>query len=166
MGNAQYLESQQKVYVDGVLTTEVVIDDSVSSIKDYAFYGFKNMTKVVLSKRVEYIGADSFACTGITEVVIPDRCRTIAYNAFSTCEHLSHVTIGSSVTEIQSWAFSYNPYLTEVYCKPLVPPTMGWEVFLKSSNLAKIYVPRESVDTYKWKDGWKEYASLIHPYDF
>lgn len=166
MENAIYLESGQKVYVDGVLTTEVVIDDSVSSIKDNAFYGFKNMTKVVLSKRVEYIGAQSFACSGITEVVIPDRCRTIAYNAFSTCEHLSHVTIGSSVTEIQSWAFSYNPYLTEVYCKPLVPPTMGWEVFLKSSNLAKIYVPREVVDAYMFADGWNEYASLIHPYDF
>ena len=82
-----------KLYIDGQSVTELVIPDTVTEIKDYAFYN----------------------CTGLTSVTIPDSVTSIGSSAFEDCTGLTSVTIGNSVTSIGEWAFYNCTGLTSVY---------------------------------------------------
>lgn len=57
---------------------EVVIDEGVTSIGDWSFYG----------------------CTSLTEITIPDSVTSISYGAFAGCSSLREITILESVTGI------------------------------------------------------------------
>ena len=48
------------LYLNNELVTELVIPDTISSIKKYAFYGCESITSVVIPQSVTYIGSDSF----------------------------------------------------------------------------------------------------------
>ena len=63
----------------------VIIDNGITNISNYAFLG----------------------CKGITNVSIPNTVKTIGYQAFSSCYSLSSITIPDSVTAIGEEAFSY-----------------------------------------------------------
>jgi hypothetical protein len=41
-----------------------------------------------------------------------------------------------------------------------------WYAFSDNASNRKIYVPTQSVTTYKQKSGWSEYADAIVGYDF
>ncbi|MBR7182701.1 MAG: leucine-rich repeat domain-containing protein, partial [Alistipes sp.] len=56
--------------------------------------------------------------------------------------------------------------LTRVFCERTTPPTAlieygDWDAFDDNAADRKIYVPAESVDTYKSADGWSKYADAI-----
>ena len=91
-----------KLYIDGQLVTDLVIPDSVTEIKAYAFYG----------------------CTGLTSVTMGNSVKSIGDNAFSGCTGLTSVTIGSSVTSIGEYAFRDCNKLTSV----VFEDTEGWQV--------------------------------------
>ena len=86
--------------------------------------------------------------------------------AFSNSSNLTSVTIGNSVTSNGEYAFRNCSSLTEVYCKPTTPPAGGYKMFDSNASGRKIYVPRNSVDTYKSATNWSDYASYIVDYDF
>ena len=137
--------------VDGVLNsfapaglTEYTIPDSVTTIGSSAF---------------EY-------CSALTSVTIPDSVTTIGQEAFDDCDALTSVTIPDSVTSIGYHAFYSCSALKTVYCKPTTPPSLGLYVFDSNASGRRIYVPTASVDAYKAKQYWKEYASAIYPYTF
>ena len=137
--------------VDGVLNsfapaglTQYTIPDSVTSIGKEVFYG----------------------CKSLTSITIPDSVTEIGGYAFQNCISLTSVTIPDSVTSIGAAAFYYCTSLTRVYCKPTTPPTGGSYMFGDNASGRKIYVPRNSVNAYKAKSYWSDYASYIEGYDF
>ncbi len=57
------------LYVDGELVSDLVIPDNVTSIGDYAFYGYDNLFTLTLGRGVESIGKKAFAnCERFSEV--------------------------------------------------------------------------------------------------
>ena len=70
----------------------VVINNGVKSIGNYAFY----------------------SRTGLTSITIPNSVTSIGSQAFSCCEGLASVTIGNSVTSIGSSAFWNSTGLTSI----------------------------------------------------
>ena len=137
--------------VDGRLTsfapaglTEYTIPDSVTSIGNSAFSG----------------------CSSLTSVTIPESVTSIGDSAFWGCKILTSVTIPDSVTSIGNDAFRHCSGLTRVYSKPVTPPAGGTGMLANTASDPQIYVPSQSIDTYKTADGWKEYADRIIPYDF
>ena len=54
----------------------------------------------------------------------------------------------------------YNGTIT-ITCEATNPPTLSDLAFFVPEKISKIYVPSESVDTYKAAPGWSTYASKI-----
>ena len=73
----------KNLYVNGELTKDIVIPESITEIPSGAFYQFR----------------------GLKSVVIGDNVTRIGNHAFNICEKLSSITIGKNVTEIEGRAF-------------------------------------------------------------
>ena len=70
---------------------EISIDEDITSIGDYAFYGL-NITEVEIPEGVRKIGTYAFAnCTSLSEVVIRKGVNIIDTNAFANCKSLKKV---------------------------------------------------------------------------
>ncbi len=91
--SANPLRYAGNLYIDGQIVEDLVIPDSVTEIKAYAFYG----------------------CTGLTSVAIGNSVTSIEDSAFYNCMGLTSVTIGNSVTSIGEHAFYDCTGLTSVY---------------------------------------------------
>jgi hypothetical protein len=116
---------------------------------------------VTIPSGVTTIGEDVFReCTSLTSVTIPNSVTTIGYDAFGYCFSLETVTIPNSVTSIDRQAFQNCESLTSVTVEATTPPTLGYGAFNYTNN-CPIYVPSESVETYKSASGWSNYASRI-----
>lgn len=130
-----------------------IIPDGTTEICDYAFAG----------------------CSELVSVVIPDSVTKIGYAAFAYCENLEYVTIPESVRTIEYYAFSNCKNLICVYCKSLVPPSGGYEMFHFSNDeynvktypiFCQICVPQESIEAYRVAEWWCKYGNNIYGYDF
>ena len=95
------------LYINNTLVTDLVIPESITVIKPYAFYKASCLTSVSLGNSVESIGMRAFAeCNGLTEVIISNSVDTIKNYAFENCSVVQSVTIGNSVEYIGDNAFS------------------------------------------------------------
>ena len=147
--------------------TSVTIPDSVTSIGEWAFSDCSSLTSVTIPNSVTSIGGWTFyECCSLTSVTIPDSVTSIGTSAFCDCSSLTSVTIPDSVTKIGTWAFCDCSSLISVYCKRKTPPTGASYMFSHNASGRKIYVPTASVDAYKSKSYWSNYASDIVGYDF
>ncbi len=78
---------------------EVKMPNSVRYINDRAFDGCTSLTKVNLSKNLNYIGDSAFYRTGITEIVIPTSVDFLGYDAFGYCKSLTKAQIGAKIID-------------------------------------------------------------------
>ncbi len=86
--------------------TSVVVSDSVTHIRDWAFENCTGLKDVTLGSSVTVIGSAAFRnCTGLTDVIIPDSVTSIRDWAFYACTGLASVTLGSGLTAITVGAF-------------------------------------------------------------
>ena len=185
-----------KLYINNKETTQITIPSSITSIKEYAFYGCTSLKSLTLPNSITSVGAYAlYDCTGelvinsptlveaegnignlsssaFSKITIGNGPKKIANLLFSGCTSLKSVTIPNSVTSIGYDAFRGCTSLTSVYCKPTTPPTAiadswsNWRAFYNNASGRKIYVPRNSVSAYKAASFWSDYASYIVGYDF
>ncbi|GHT03348.1 hypothetical protein AGMMS49525_08250 [Bacteroidia bacterium] len=95
--------------------SSVTIPNSVTSIEDYAFRGCIGLTSAPIPSSVTSIGKSAFThCIGLTTVSIPSSVKSIEEYTFYACLGLTSVTIPSSVTSIGENAFSECSGLTSV----------------------------------------------------
>ena len=92
----------KKLYINGELLEELVVPNTVTEIKSFAFY----------------------YCTSLTSVTIGDSVTSIGNSAFSHCTGLTSVTIGDSITSIGNDAF-YGCSSLSIYCVIEIEPS-GW----------------------------------------
>ncbi len=143
--------------------TSIVIPDSVTSIGDSAFHNCSSLTSIEIPSGVTSIGISAFYnCNSLTSIDIPDSVTSIGQGAFYYCTRLTSIDIPSGVTSIGNSAFWYCASLTSVTVNAITPPTLGANAFYETNYLL-IYVPSESVDTYKSATNWSNYASRIQP---
>ena len=96
------------LYLDNqLLSGSLIIPDSVTEIKDYAFAYCDSLTSVTIPDSVTSIGSYAFAyCDKLTSVTIGDSVKSIGDGAFSYCNSLTSITIPDSVTSIGNHAFN------------------------------------------------------------
>ena len=86
---------------------EVIIPNTVISIKDGAFQNCVEISSVTIPNSITQIGNNAFqGCTGLTSLTIPNSVTYIGSYAFSDCTGMTSLTIPNSVTSIGSYAFS------------------------------------------------------------
>lgn len=110
-------------------------------------------------------GSPGFNCSQY-EVVFPDSLITINDLAFSDAPNLTNITFGASTEHIgvngYPWKAEEIAPIVNITCRATVPPVIRQMEYLTVfGHLAHIYVPAESVDTYKAADGWSAVAFII-----
>jgi len=93
-GDANPLSHAENLYVGGELVTEIT---DLASITPYAFYGYKNLTKVTFHWGLTAIPEEAFyGCEGLTSIEIPAGIKKIGKNAFGGCTALTSVTFAET----------------------------------------------------------------------
>ena len=99
--------ASQPWYQDRTKITSVVVEDGVTEIGNFAFYGLTNMKSITISDSVTKIGAYAFKnCTALTDIQLPKSLETIGDSAFYSCTGLTSVTFPENVTFIDGYAFA------------------------------------------------------------
>ncbi len=173
---------------DCVSLKNIVFGTGVKSIGEFAFRGCSSLTNIVIPDNVTTIGYQVFYESGLTSIVIPDKVTTLGSYAFYNCYQLADVKIGNGIETIPSTcffncislksieigsgiksigdqAFQRCSSLTDVYCRALTPPACGENAFSEVNSTINLYVPTESVDSYRAADGWKDFTN-ISGYDY
>ena len=83
---------------------ELVIEDGIENIGDYAFYQSKVMG-VYIPETVTSIGTAAFQGSSLVTASIPESVRTVGDNAFRSCVSLTSVTVSEGVNRIGDNAF-------------------------------------------------------------
>ena len=143
-------------------TIEVYVGDCVLHLGDDAFYGLKNMTSCRLPNNIDKIPSRCFYdCFSLTSITIPYSVTEISYDAFNSCSKLKNISIPSNVTSIGNRALRNCSGLTSITVEATTPPTLAVYNVFDGTNNCPIYVPAQSVDTYKSATNWSTYASRI-----
>ena len=154
-GKANPLQYSAELYLNGERITELVIPDSVTEIKPYAFLGYKSLTSVTIHENVTSIGENAFFdCSSLTKVYISDLTAwcNIDFGEYSVFdgqndvglyldnELITELEIPESITEIKPYAFFGVQGFTSITIHENVT-AIGDSAFGNgSSNLKKVYI--------------------------
>ena len=126
-------------YVDTAMT-EAIVGDCIITIGDWAF-GY---------------------CSSLASVTIPDSVTSLGQGALFGCTSLSSITIPSGVTSLGASALDSCTSLTSVTVNATTPPSLGSNYVFSNTNDCPIYVPCNSIGTYKSTFRWRDfYADRI-----
>ncbi len=102
-----------QLYLDGEIVMDLVIPESVTTIKNYAFMGCSSLTSVSIPKSVTSIGKDAFSkCDKITSLSLD--CKTISSWFQNSNSNVKSVYLGKNVKTIESSAFSDFKSMTSI----------------------------------------------------
>ena len=138
IGDYSYMGS--KVAPWGTSITEVIIEDGVTTIGDYAFYSCKNLVSIAIPDSVIAIGSRVFAYTAWYDAQ-PDGivyAGKIAYTYKGTCP--SKVTLKGGTLGVAEYAFRDCIELTSIEIPDSVT-TIGFGAFYDCTSLNKITLP-------------------------
>ena len=121
----------------------LIIPDNVSSIGDYAFYEYRNITSVTIGSGVAGIGHSAFAgCDSLTSVYWnAENCAVAGGSStpvFGDCQSLKTVILGESVTAIPAYAFYSCGNLTSITI-PASVTDIGNYAFVDCFKLVEVY---------------------------
>lgn len=84
---------------------KVVVQEGITSVSNWAFAYFDNISEITLPEGLREIGMTAFAGSKIRKLRLPESVEAIAPLAFAFCGNLSEIEIPGNVTEIGAGAF-------------------------------------------------------------
>lgn len=112
--------------------SEIVIPASVKIIQGSAFYGCKNLKKVVFeSDKIDELHGCFQNCTSLQSIKLPRYVGLTSYEMFSGCTNLTSVTLPENLTEIKDGTFENCTKLTTINI-PASVTKVGSHVFSDS----------------------------------
>ena len=134
---------------------------------------FRNQTSIVSFKEfVLFTGITSIPYgmgfsgdTKIQSIAWPANLRTMS-GANMNSPALKYVEFQDKITSIGNMACFTNSTSLTVICRAVTPPSLGTgnnSFGDRAVNRINVYVPDESVDTYKAAARWSAFATKIHP---
>lgn len=132
----------------------VVIGNDVTSIGNYAFSQFDNLTSVIIPDSVTSIGGHAFSwCTSLASVSIPSNVTFIDTGAFYFCDSLTSINVASrnpSYVSVDGVLFSADQTLLHTYPSgkadisysiPVSVTSIGNYAFYGCSSLTSVTIP-------------------------
>ena len=118
----------------------VMIEDGITSIGSFAFYGC-SLTNIRIPGSVTSIGKCAIEdCMSLTSVTIPGSVSSIGEYAFRDCRNLTDATILDGVTSIENRAFWGCSRLTSVTI-PNSVTNIGESAFWNCNKLTSVTIP-------------------------
>lgn len=132
----------------GKLSTISVSDENTT-------YDSRNNCNAIIQTATNQIVRGTF------NTIIPNTVTSIGDNAFNDINSLTSIVIPESVTSIGQYAFKFCNSLAEVVCKAKVAPQLKSDAFSNDIlSKATLYVPEESVESYKADGEWKKFSDI------
>jgi hypothetical protein len=101
------------------------------------------------------------------EIILPKGVRRIGGYAFYGNTSITKIEIPEVTWYIGEYSFASCNNLLSVYCKPKEPAELyPYNAFADNAPGRKIYVPSESLEKYKERSYWRDFAEDIVGYDF
>jgi len=139
----------------------IQLPNTITKLDGWALNGSRHLESIELPNSLTTIGMCAFQSSGLRKIEIPESVTYIMDGAFNFCENLTEVTITGSPT-IDRTAYNKAP-LEKIICKSPTPPSLAQDVFDVSSdiyNTCTLFVPEESIDTYKASPEWGKFANI------
>ena len=94
----------------------LTIENTISSIDEFAFYGCESLINLIISDSVTNIGNWAFGgCSHLYKIVLPNYITNIGDNILNGCSSLQQICIPNSVVNIGSYALSGCSSLQQIY---------------------------------------------------
>ncbi|MDE5946483.1 MAG: leucine-rich repeat protein [Oscillospiraceae bacterium] len=120
---------------------EVIIPDTVTTIRSCAFKECTGLTEIVLPDSITYIDEWTFFdCENLTKVILPSNITSLSNCMFAYCKNLQEITIPESVTVIERQAFAGCESLKEIKL-PNNLKFIGDLAFELCTGLTKMTIP-------------------------
>lgn len=119
----------------------VKIENGVSSIGDYAFYGMTALEQIDIPEGVKTIGAYAFKnCTLLEKTVLPSTLKKLGESAFFNCNSLEKINIPEGMYTIWGYTFKNCTSLREVSL-PSTLIKLDEAAFYGCTSLEKLEIP-------------------------
>ncbi|MBQ9731178.1 MAG: leucine-rich repeat domain-containing protein [Bacilli bacterium] len=144
------------------------LPNSITSIGQYAFYSCVHLNWTKLPNSITSIGQYAFYnCQDLAITSFPNGITSIPSQGFSDCTSLTSLELHSGITEINSYSFSGCSNLSKLIINNATPITLKYTTAFQDTPIANgtgyIYVPDESVESFKAATNWSAYADQIKP---
>lgn len=121
--------------------TEIVLPDSVTSIRQYSFYYNNVVRAITLSDNTTKIGKSAFMnCSTIEYLKFGKGLQIIDDTAFCNCQKLSEIHFSNNLKSIGLSAFRYCTSLSEIIIPQGVEKIFG-EAFSGCNKVKKLFLP-------------------------
>lgn len=140
----------------------IEIPNSVTILDGGAFKNCGKLRTITLPSTITKIGDFCFYFNGNLEGSLSfPSVTSVGSQAFVRCYKISHIHFGDKLQSIGYAAFNSMTGLQDIIIDATTPPTLNNANAFDSTNGCPIYVPDNSVDTYKGATNWSTYASRI-----
>lgn len=147
---------------ESVIVPEYANGFKVVEVASCAFYECKYVETFFLPSSITKIRDNAFGyCSKLKYITVPNSVTFIDAQAFGYCTNLREIVFGSSVTEIGANVISGDTKLETITSLATTPPNVSsWTFFSNQSfeNNVKVYVPKESLITYRNTDCWNWFS--------
>ena len=123
---------------------EVKLPDTITEIRGQAFKNDRNLVKVNIPKRLEYLGGGAFYnCKSIKEIILPDTLTHMGGETFYGAKSLKSVKLSKNLKEIRGDSFEYC-YSLEKISIPDNVTRIGGHAFYSDGNLSEVILTENS----------------------
>jgi len=114
-GGTAYEVSQGVLNEADVVIPAVYNNLPVTSIAEYGFANYTNLTSVIIPNSIIDIGEYAFSrCVNLTSIAIPEGLTQLSEGAFFHCEGLTSITFTRNIRYVAGYAFGHCYNLTEI----------------------------------------------------
>lgn len=163
--NNAVVQIEELAFINSGLTS-IIIPKGVTfvpiftNIEPIVFYQCRKLKSITLLNNMTSIGGYFISeCDVLENVKLPETLITIDNFLFRDCKAIKHITIPRNVRKINGSAF-FASNITTITLEGTIPPELG-DTFSVNNKIKKIYVPANSILTYKTANQWNKYANII-----